>query len=119
LAFGACYWGMLLLPMLIRPDVSLLTLLIFGPGYLVTVGYLIRAVSCPPLLVRRFIWLASLLVQGTWIVCISATMAEQINLGLALNEPILPLAWWVFATVASVIGLCTEQSKAVSQGAVP
>jgi hypothetical protein len=111
LALGGCFWGLLLSPWLFRPDVSPLAVVIFGPGYLVTLGYIVRSVCTPPLMARRLIWIASLLVQGAWLAWFAWALVEKIAAGGAPNEPALPVAWWVFATAASAIGLFTEKSK--------
>jgi hypothetical protein len=55
LAVGGCYWGLLLSPWVLRSDLSPLAVAIFGPGYLLTIGYVIRCVSTPPLLARRLL----------------------------------------------------------------
>src|SRR4029077_20862040 len=63
LALGGSFWGVFLL-------------LAFGPGvlvvppttagFVVTAGYWFRAVTVPPMNIRRLIWVASILVQGGW-----------------------------------------------------
>lgn len=71
----------------------------FGVGYVVLAGYIVRAVSCPNLGVRRAIWVASVLVQGEWL-CLG--LAD----GRVLSTPSL---WWAFATLASVAALVAER----------
>jgi len=75
----------------------------FWFGYIVLVGYVVRAVSCPTLGVRRTIWVASILVQGPWL-CIG--LAD--GLDRAIQKPIPPL-WWAFATLGSIAALVAEQ----------
>jgi hypothetical protein len=112
LALGGCYWGFLLSPWLFRTDVSPvspLALAVFGPGYLVTLCYIIRSISTPPLVVRRLIWVVSILVQGAWLAWDLWGLCEQLAVGRVPNEPLLPTAWWLFATAGSVAGLITER----------
>ncbi len=56
LATGGICWGGLLLPMILQAEHRLLPILLFGPGYVVTLGYLIRAFSTPSLGGRYVIW---------------------------------------------------------------
>jgi hypothetical protein len=109
LALGGCFWGLLLAPWLFSRDVSPLAIVIFGPGYVLTLGYIVRSVSTPPLATRQFLWIASILVQGSWLAWIVWGMSEKILKGHIPNEPVLPVAWWVFATFGSVAGLLTEK----------
>ena len=104
LAAGAAFWGALLLQMF-GPAV-LLPFNPFGLGYVILAGYVVRAVSCPSLGVRRAIWVASLVIQGGWL-CISLTDAD--GLGQAVQKPIPPL-WWGSATLGSVVALLAERA---------
>jgi hypothetical protein len=61
LALGGCYWGVLLSPWMLRADVSPLAIAIYGPGYLVTLGYIVRSLTTPPPPARILIWVSSLL----------------------------------------------------------
>src|SRR5262249_23471638 len=113
LALGGCYWGLLLLPWLIRPDVSPLAVAVFGPGYLVTLGYIVRSVSTPPMAARYLIWVGSLLGQGAGLLGLIWGVTEKVAAGgSALNDVVnWATAWLVFATAASVAGLLTERPK--------
>jgi hypothetical protein len=111
LALGGCYWGLLLLPWIFRVDVSPVAVLVFGPGYLITAAYGVRSVSTPPLGTRRLIWLTSLLVQGAWLAWDLAAMCQVLGAGQTPHEPLLPTAWWFFATVASVLALLAERGE--------
>jgi hypothetical protein len=111
LALGGCFWGLLLSPWIFQPDVSPAAISGFGPGYLITLGYIVRSVSTPPLMVRRLIWGASIIIQGSWLAWIIWAICEQVIAGHTLNEPSLPVVWWLFATVASVVGLLAESAK--------
>jgi hypothetical protein len=117
LALGGLFWGLLLSPWLFRSGASPLAWLVFGPGYLVTLGYAVRAVSTPPLAARRLIWVCSLLVQGAWLSYLGWRVTEQLALGRSVKEPGIMAAWWVFATVASCVGLFTEQQISAGPGA--
>jgi hypothetical protein len=112
LALGGSFFGVLLSPWIFRPDVSPLALAVFGPGYAITLAYFVRMLSTPSLLIRRMIWVASLVVQGAWTVWYLSAISEKIVAGQSVNEPSLFSAWWVLATVASVIGLITEKGTA-------
>jgi len=114
LALGGSCWGVLLSPWLFQRDASPLAWVVFGPGYIVTIGYIIRTFSTPPLGVCRAIWVASILVQGAWFFVSIWGISERVAAGNTVNEPILILAWWLFATGASVVGLLTEKAKPVS-----
>jgi hypothetical protein len=109
LALGGCYWGLLLAPWLFQPGASPLALIAFGPGYLITFCYVVRAICTPAFGVRRFIWVASILVQGAWALWITMAMAERAIGGHSINEPLVIVAWWLFATVVSVVGLLAER----------
>ena len=111
LALGGCFWGLLLSPWIFRPGVSPAAISGFGPGYLVTLGYIVRSVSTPPLIARRLIWAGSIMVQGSWLVWIVWAIFEQVLAGHTLNEPVLFVAWWLFATATSVVGLLAEGPK--------
>jgi hypothetical protein len=109
LALGGLFWGLLLSPWLFRPEASLLAWLVFGPGYLVTLGYVIRATCTPPLAARRLIWVCSLLIQGGWLLSIAWAEIGQLALGRSVHEPSLASAWWLFATVVSFVGFFAEK----------
>lgn len=110
LALGGSFFGVLLSPWIFRSDVSPLALAVFGPGYVITLAYFVRMLSTPSLSIRRLIWVASVMVQGTWMVWDLSGISAKIAAGQSVNEPLLPSAWWVLATAASVIGLITEDN---------
>ncbi len=99
LALGGSFWGVFLLwgfgPAALIP-------LPFGVGYLVTAGYIVRAVSLPSLDVRRIIWGASLMVQCGWLLSIGLP-------DLSRTGPDLFFVWWAFASIASAVAIATEQ----------
>jgi len=70
-------------------------------GYIVTAGYILRAVAVPSVNLRRFIWGTSILVQGVWL-CVGIH-------DMTALRPNLLLLWWLFATVCSVVAIATER----------
>lgn len=110
LALGGCCWGLLLSPWLFRSDVSPLAIAVFGPGYVVTLGYIVRSLSTPTTAVCVLIWVSSLLVQGAWLLLLIWGVIEKAASGGAVAHEVasIPAAWWVFAFVASVAGLLAD-----------
>jgi hypothetical protein len=107
LALGGCFWGLLLSPWLFRGGVSPLALAVFGPGYLLTVAYIVRSVSTPSVRIRTLTWLGSVFVQGAWLAWDLWGISQAIVAGRSM-PPVLPTAWWIFATGASAIALFAE-----------
>ncbi len=109
LALGGTFWGVFLLlgfgPAALFPFP-------FGVGYVVTAGYIVRAVSVPSLGVRRAIWIASFVVQGAWLQ--SVGLPDLLRTG-----PNVFSVWWGFATVASVIAIATEHGSASPGDVIP
>lgn len=103
LFFLAMGWGLLLV-LMFMPFYSFAQLfffvLILGPGYLLTAGYGYRSFCFPALVVRQQLWIASILVQGLWL----------LMLGIS-GGPTIFSAWWLFATVASVVALVSEPAE--------
>lgn len=56
LALGACFWGILLSPLVAESSEKPMVLLTLGPGYVVTLGYLILVFIPPALPARLLIW---------------------------------------------------------------
>jgi hypothetical protein len=108
LAIGGCFWGLLASPLLVTP----LAVAVLGPGYSVTLGYIIRAAGTPPLPARRLIWASSLLVQGAWLAWFAWALVAKLAAGGTLNEPLVPATWWALAVAASVVGLLIEKPDA-------
>lgn len=69
---------------------------VFSPGYLVTLGYIIRAICTPPFILRCAIWALSVVVQAAWLVLVGLS---DFNLGTI---------WWSLATSASAWALWQE-----------
>jgi hypothetical protein len=106
LSIGGICWGIFCLPFLFwNPSYSML---IFGPGYVVTIGYLVRACSTPSLESRVGIWILSALVQGIWLIwaCCGIFQGARFR-GHAFE--FVTLGWWVFAFVASVYAILNER----------
>jgi hypothetical protein len=98
LAIGGVFWGLVLisgfgLAAFLPP---------FGLGYFLTVGYVVRVLSVPSLQTRRIIWVASIIVQGWWLIAFGLP-------DMWMRGPNSASLWWVFASVASVVALATER----------
>src|SRR5436190_21516336 len=78
LGTGGCLWGAFCLVALIAFGFPLLGVLWFVPGYVVTAGYLLRAISAPSPGICCVIWVLSLLVQGVWL---SVFVASRLTAG--------------------------------------
>ena len=99
-------WGFLLL---IACPFSLQFVLVFGPGYVVTAGCLLRAISELSYRVRLAIWGASALLQGAWF-------------GFALLHRSwiwLFLPWWGTATLLSIEAIGLEAVMAEHERTEP
>ena len=97
---GGLFWGMFLL---LAFGPAVLFPFPFGVGYVVTVGYIVRAVSVPAFGIRMSIWITSLMVQGHWLLL---SIPDITRTGLNLAS-----AWWLFATVGSGIAIATERRR--------
>ena len=98
LALGGGFWGLFVL---FAFGATALIPLPFGVGYAVTAAYVYRALWEPSYRTRRRIWLASLLVQGTWLLLAGLPLFSDAGLN--------PFSlWWLFATGCSVVGLTSE-----------
>jgi hypothetical protein len=104
LAFGGMFFGVFLFmigglkPLLYPPTAA---------GYLVTIGYIVRAASTPPLWMRRAIWIASIVVQGAWFCWNIPDVLREANPA----DGILIFSWWGFAVAASMVALVNEPDK--------
>jgi hypothetical protein len=65
------------------------------------------------------IWVSSLLVQGAWLLFLFWGVIEKLVAGGSVARDIAnPMtAWWVFATVASLVGLLADLPKEAEQEA--
>ncbi len=79
--------------------------LVFAPGYLVTAGYIWRASTTPDLGARQLIWVASLLVQGAWLVL----FLLDFRLPQDFSQALL-MSWWLLACAGSAWALHLESS---------
>lgn len=98
LALGGSFWGVWLL---FGAGPFVFIFIPTGVGYLVTLGYFVRAIWLPPLGLRQFIWVTSILVQGLF-------------LGLSPTNPPPNLfnvahVWWAVASVASIVASLMEK----------
>jgi hypothetical protein len=122
LAIGGMLWGLFCLPFLLLGD-PLRTIPTFGPGYVVTFGYLVRAIYTPSIRLRVGIWLLSALVQGAWLLwSLSGVLTGEYfsDYYKAFIFGIIILVWWAFAFAASVYGIFTDRfPRGATQGAGP
>ncbi len=107
LAVGATLWAVFCALFIIAGSAR--ALLIFGPGYVITVGYYWRAFGRPSPSWCRAIWGLSLLVQGAWLGWVVFAMFSG-PLGGGLFGLII-IVWWFAATVVSLIALLLEPSR--------
>jgi hypothetical protein len=113
LAIGGVLWRLFCLPFLIL-GVPWRALPTFGPGYLVTVGYLVRACCNPPIRLRVAIWLLSALVQGAWLLLALGLVVQGEYFDdyyKAFTFGVVILAWWTFAFAASVYGVLHDRDS--------
>jgi hypothetical protein len=103
LAAGGVLWGLLASAFVFRTLASL----VFIPGYIITVGYIIRCFSTPRLSWRRVIWGASVFVQGAWVIFyfgaygVMYSSGDSHSVGDVAN---LMTLWWIFALGISIYG---------------
>jgi hypothetical protein len=115
LAVGGCFWGFFLLPRVMLNADATIMLLLLGPGYLVTAGYLVLCLRVPSPGWQRAIWGASALVQGAWLVFfIDAEFSRRgllgnLWFGAGFADPIFG-AWWTFSFAASIYALISLRS---------
>ena len=103
LALGGIGWGVLLALHFPQSD-KLAFALMFGPGYVVTLGYCWRALAPPDTPWRWIIWGGSALVQGAWLFL---PIADAFKHGpSALVNP--ATAWWACAFAISIYALFTD-----------
>ncbi len=110
LAIGATFWGILCAFILLSANAG--GLVIFGPGYLLTIGYYWRAFGDPSPQWCRAIWGFSSLIQGAWFTLI-AYMAFTHPLGFISSIgfacfALLVTLWWLGAFAMSLTGFFME-----------
>jgi hypothetical protein len=105
-----------------RISKDFLIYLVFVPGYIITVGYVIRCVYTPQLSWRRVIWGASVFVQGAWLffylgVYLYMSLKGENNVASLQDkicDVINPMTfWWVFALSISIYGLRFDNKQAL------
>lgn len=64
----------------------------------------------PPIGARALIWVSSLLVQGAWLLWLISEVIHYLSVGRPVVKDIANIftVWWVFATVASFVGLAVD-----------
>jgi hypothetical protein len=114
LAAGGILWGILSVAASTMSQ-SIVTWLVFMPGYIITIGYIIRCIYTPQILWRRVIWGASTLVQGLWVVFYFGALGYGVlryGVGVSSGDSIsiigdvanLFMLWWIFALCISIYG---------------
>jgi hypothetical protein len=111
LALGGVLWGIFIAGLIFESR-SVLALLFYVPGYLVTAGYIARCFSAPRHFWLRMIWGISAIVQGGWLIWYFSQIAA-----IGVPDNLLELinimsVWWVFAFVVSVFGYFYDKERA-------
>lgn len=105
LAFGGVGWGLFCAIFFLRGDVGR-AMWLFGPGYVVTVGYLWRALAPPPPEWRRLIWAGSILIQGAWL---NWSLPELWQRGLPHYAfGYISNGWWIASFAISILGVILD-----------
>lgn len=102
LAVAGLVWSFVLLHIIDKVENPTPALLTFLPGFIVTVGYIIRALITPRRTIRRLIWFLSVLVQGGW-------LTFGVIVVIANGRFSLFFFWWLAAFVLSIIALNLDQ----------
>jgi hypothetical protein len=116
LAAGGMFWGLLCIGTFF--DLNWGTLA-FIPGYIITVGYILRCFCAPRLLWRQTIWGTSAVVQSAWLVFFisgfpythfqsSSESGDSITKIAALT---IVLTWWIFAIAISIYGFRFDKTQ--------
>lgn len=114
LTFGACFWSLLCLPLMICGELSR-TLPTLFPGYLVTIFYTWRASNNMPksilqLDLYRIGWVSSAIVQGGWLAwCICDFIRWPSSNVLADPMSILVYSWWGISFIVSCVAMLSEK----------
>jgi len=109
LALGGIAWGLLGLYFIVYGE-SVSAVMLFAPGYLVTIGYIWRACWLPSVQWRKVIWGFSVIVQGAWLVFDLTTFHLDFRSVLYF----LPVVWWLFACSGSLWGLVADAADSHS-----
>lgn len=119
LLIGGCFWGLILLPYFLLGGPRFW--LIFGPGYLVTMGYALRAYDRTlSQSARKYFWIASVLVQGGWLAfaIVAMTLGRYFTPGLGIKGIVfssITLAWWSLSFIASIYCYYKEDQVQTSE----
>jgi hypothetical protein len=96
LAAGGIFWSVLSLGAIS---------LVFIPGYIITLGYIVRCICTPRLSWRRVIWGASVFVQGAWLLfyfgAYGFTFSSGDSHSIADVANLFTL-WWIVALSVSI-----------------
>jgi hypothetical protein len=98
LALGGFCWGIFGLYFLLFGDASY-ALLIFAPGYIVTIGYFVRALTDLTTQSKVCIWGISMIVQGCWL---AWGLFVVVHDGMRhVFFDLITIEWWLFSFTAS------------------
>jgi hypothetical protein len=100
LALFGILWGVLVFPF----THSWTGFLLFLPGYILTVGYVFRAIANPSRAFVHVLWSVSTIVQGIWFLWAVTTHISEGRMPNSAAEWMLP-AWWLTATICSYFGM--------------
>lgn len=103
--FCACLLGVSFQSWDDNGEIFLIGLIEFLPGYLVTLGYGIRTLLFPRWIIRQAIWVASFIVQGTWLMTLGLISLRENGMNIFF-------LWWASATVASLAAFLIEPAEA-------
>jgi|GEM_PF-3305109 len=106
LAAGGILWGLFIFLLLAAGGFRPIGVVVAIPGYMATVGYIIRASVNPGLRIRYVIWTSSFLVQSCWLgfFVMGATASD-----VTIPFGVLCVSWWTFAAAASVVALVFDR----------
>ena len=109
LAVGGVLWGLFCLPIFVNNEHVERPIMVFGPGYVVTIGYICRILWTMDRDLRRLVWGASALVQGAWLCWFLIGILNQGFRGFAFQY--LALSWWTFSFLVSAYALIVDVSE--------
>lgn len=104
-AVGGLLWSLFCLVFVVFGDFTR-SILLFGPGYLVTMGYVYRALWTPSNLARRVIWGLSALVQGAWLYWFITNVIEYGLRGTKFD--FVALTWWTVTFAMSIYAFAKD-----------
>jgi hypothetical protein len=113
LAIGGCVWafllGLIALAAMGSGDVGTLAKLgmIFGVGFVVWIGWALRAVTSFPVVIRSRFWIASISVNLGYLLFFS------LSFGMSFKDTI-HFWWWPFAASLSLIAFFADRNEKIA-----